>query len=128
MDKKTIERYLRIYPDIDKEIDRLETELNDIQEKIKKYKNSSNTFSVSALNTFQSAYDSCSEELCNAITARVAIRKAYYALKPTQKGIIAYRFWQNRRIRWVDVAQEFQYSRKHVEKIYAQFLLKVDTF
>ncbi len=120
MNKKQLEKYLAIYPKIDIRISDLENELKDILKKIEKYKNS-NIDATSILKALRTAYDSCQEELEETITAKSTIRDALRKATPTQRDIIEYRFWQCKRITWADVAEEFNYHVKSVERLYGNF-------
>lgn len=121
MNKKKLEEYLIIYPNIDNQIDNLENELDNLLKKIEKYKNS-NIDASSILKTLQAAYVSCNEELGETIKAKAAIQKAFHKATPTQLNIIEYKFWRRRRTTWADVAEEFNYHPKSVERIYGNFM------
>lgn len=87
MDRKTMEKYLTMYPDIDKEIKRLQDNLDyyateeekyhamEIPEKQKKI----------MLQIIKGAYASCTKELQEIIKAKHVIEHVFHEISPVQK-------------------------------------------
>lgn len=124
MDKKQMEKYLKMYPEIDREIERLQGNLEYYASERERYQKAviPEKERESMIKTIDRAYRGTASELHEAIQARRTIEMALNAATPFQRTIIEFRFWQKRRVLWADVAEQFNYHQKSIERIYGDFV------
>lgn len=127
MERKVLEEYLRIYPEINEEIHRLEMNIRDLKKK-KRYYESIDTderkYIDSIIDSINEALRLSSEALEKNLAAKKMLDKSIPKMDIKRKKIIELRFWrkQYRPMKWSEVAAELNYSVKHVEKIYRKVL------
>ncbi|MFA5322142.1 MAG: hypothetical protein WC373_05655 [Smithella sp.] len=124
MDKQQVEKYLRMYPEIDEEIERLQGNLEYYKSEKEKYRKKlmPEDEKKSMLDTMCDAYKETLVELQDIMVAKRAIERALNAATPLQRTIIKFRFWQKKRVLWAEVAEEINYHAKHIERAYGEFV------
>lgn len=129
MDRKTMEKYLKLYPEIDSEIEKRKEELKFYQSQRERIinLNMSKEYTDSLLENINTAFSSCANELQEMIEAKIKIDRALNIISPVQKEIIKCRFWKakGRPTPWEDVADELCYHRVHVLRLYKDALNKM---
>lgn len=129
MDRKAMERYLIMYPEMDAEIEKLEEELNYYQSQKNKIisMNLPKEHTDSILEKINYGYLSCANELQEIIEAKTKIGIALNDMTATQREIIEYRFWETkgRPTPWDDVAYELCFHRVHIMRLYKDALNKM---
>lgn len=128
MDRKKIEKYLRIYPHIDKEIARLENELANLKTKKEKY----NTFQIDeSVNDILETIEKTSREYLSDLNELYKIKsfipKALNRLTTIEIEIIRLRLWDEKYsvAKWSDIAKAVNYHKKSAERLYRETLKKV---
>jgi len=127
MDRKTLEEFIRMYPDIDKEIRRIEDEVERLQKVIQDYQSFDNSKLPDVVHVIESVVDAANEalkyqkeRLIQLHEAKIKFEKALAKLTPEQRAVIELRYWngQYRPTRWKEVAKYLNYHVKSVERIY----------
>lgn len=124
MNKKQVEKYLMLYPEIDREIERLQNDLEYYASEKDKYQKKAipEENRKSMIEIIDKAYHDTLSELQELIQAKQKIRKILNTATPLQRKIIEFRFWQNQRVKWTAVADEVNYHPKSVERIYGELV------
>lgn len=136
MDRKTFEEYLKIYPNIDEEIERTEKEIERLKNVIREYHfqliDSHKIPEVShviegVIDAANSALRYHTERLNQLRIADFKIRRAFAELSLDERKIIALRFWNNSYFpaKWRDVASALKYDRCTVERKYKKIIERV---
>jgi hypothetical protein len=125
MNKKQVEKYLKMYPEIDEEILRLKGDLEYYESEKGKYKN--NTFmpeegKKEMIDHLNSLHAECMRELCEVMRAKQMIQRGLRHATELQQMIIQKRFWVKIPLKWEDIASGMNYHRTYVERQYKSFL------
>jgi hypothetical protein len=98
MDRKVMERYLKMYPELDKELERLHGDLNYYVDEKAKYQGMKlpEEQKENMLQTIEGACASCTKEIQEVMKARFAIERTFRDISPLQKEIIQQRFWSSK--------------------------------
>lgn len=127
MDRKTLEEYLKIYPEIDEEIQRTENEIERLKTVIQDYQAIDlNKFPevdhviTGVINAANSALRYHTERLRMLHETKAKMEKAFTKLSFEQRKIIELRHWngQYRPTKWKEVAKRLNYHEKSVERLY----------
>lgn len=124
MDKTTIEKCLKVFPEIDKEINRLETEIQKLKiYKEEKLKNKDFYGEAGIKSLFETADAVLGEyrtELNDLCTAQIKINKALPKINDEQRKVIEVRLWNNQELptKWSEVAEKLNYHRVYAERVY----------
>ena len=124
MDKKLIEKYLKLYPRIDEEIKNLEDDVDFFKTEIAEYESRS-IFSRNDTENLESAKEGLQEaaDLCfEHMKAKLAIRRA---LSIFNRQLIELHFWKSETAKWDEVAKEMGISKRTAAKMYKEFIEKV---
>jgi len=129
MDRKTFEEYLKIYPNIDKEIKQTESEIERLKNVIREHHfqliDSHKIPGVShviegVIDAANSALQYHVERLKLLHETKAKMEKSFTKLTFEQKKIIELRYWngQYRPTKWKDIAKRLNYHEKSVERLY----------
>lgn len=127
MDRKALEEYLRIYPEIDDEIKQTENEIERLKKVIQDYQTIDyNKFHgiehviVGVIDAANSALQYHMERLKLMHEMKAKMEKVWTKLSLEQRRIIEFRYWngQYRPTKWKDIAKKLNYHEKSVERIY----------
>jgi DNA-directed RNA polymerase specialized sigma subunit len=115
MDKKLIEKYLKEYPDYEKEIERCETEQKDLESKYLKYSSASynnSNYAKNMLATVEETLNDIAQELKKLYAVEMTIRR----MNRIQRKIAKLRFCEGKS--WDDIAKELKFSKGYVQRVY----------
>ena len=125
MDKKLIEKYLKIYPQITDEIDRLDSEIKRAIDRKHICQEASipEAQKKPMLESIEETFEICSMDYREAILAKCRIDREMRWLSEKQKKIIELRFWKEPElVEWSEVAKALNFHRSYVERIYRKVL------
>ena len=129
MDEKLIEKYLKIYPKIKEEINRLDSEYFDILKRREECEKTSMPAECKKgmLETIDAVLDDCSKELRNAFATKLSIDREFMWFNEKEKKVIELRFWNDQLYptEWSEVAKVMNFHRSYVERIYRKALNKI---
>jgi DNA-directed RNA polymerase specialized sigma subunit len=126
MDKLIIERYLKIYPNIDEELLRIESEIKFLDERKALYLSEKipGWYRDSMMGTVNASYEQWQYDLNELKEAVQKICKALPKMNCIQKRVIELRFWNGKETptKWCDVAQKLSFHEKSIERIYKKII------
>jgi DNA-directed RNA polymerase sigma subunit (sigma70/sigma32) len=98
MDRKQMERYLKMYPELDNELERLQGDLKYYAAEKMKYQSMKlpEEQKKNMLQTIEGACAACAKEIQEVMKARFAIERTFRDISPLQKEIIQRRFWSSK--------------------------------
>ncbi len=117
MDKKEIEKYIKLYPRIDEEIKSLEDDLKFFGEKKIEY--STRNFD-DIIPEIDKGISEKKTELSNMLKAKIKISIALTNADNRCRNIIDLHFWKHKS--WDDVGSEMSISGKHAQRVFSEFL------
>lgn len=127
MDRKTLEQYLKIYPNIDEEIRRTGDEIDRLKDVIQEYQGINRDKFPEVEHVVENVIDAANsalqyhtERLRLLYETKAKFEKVITKLTPEQRKIIELRYWngQYRPTKWKDIAKKINYHEKSVERIY----------
>jgi hypothetical protein len=124
MEKKQMEKYLKMYPEIDREIERLKGNLEYYAAEKEKYqkKDMPEDSKNEMIEHIDRMHAASTRELCELMEAKHIIQRGLRQATDIQHNIVKQRCWQDRPLRWEDIANGMNYHRTYVEKQYKIFL------
>lgn len=128
MDKKLIEKYLKLYPRIDEEINSLKDDVAYFESEKTKYADQKvlGQEYTDMDNMFMSIKEGLEEKqklLCEHIMARISISRALSGTNTRQKKVIELRFWNKKDLlKWDEIAGKMEISKRQAEYLYSDFI------
>ncbi len=125
MDRTTLEKYLRIFPEISNEIIRLESEISDLESAKLKFNNyPPDEYTNSVLESIDAALESSKYDLKEIFNAKTKISRSLSTLTIKQRKIIELRFWNNQFSprTWKEIAGALKYNHVYVQRLYKNAL------
>lgn len=122
MERKVMERYLRMYPELDKELERLQADLEFYAAEKTKYQDMTlpEEQKKSMLQTIDAACDSCTKDIREVMIARFAIERTFRDISPLQKEIIQQRFWSSkgRPDTWEAISDKLRFHPVYLKRLF----------
>ncbi len=129
MDRKVMERYLKMYSEIDKELERLQVDLDYYAAEKVKYHcmELPEEQKKSMLQTIEAACASCTNDIQEVIEARLAIARAFRDISPLQKEIIQQRFWslKDRPDTWEMIGDNLCFHPGHLKRLFKDVMDRI---
>jgi DNA-directed RNA polymerase specialized sigma subunit len=126
MEKSIIEKYLKIYPNIDEELIRIESEIKFLDERKMLYLSDKTPqwYRDSMMETVNASYEQWQYDLNELKEAVQKICKALPKMNCIQKKVIELRFWNGKEAptKWCEVAQKLTFHEKSIERIYKKII------
>lgn len=129
MDRKAMERYLKMYPELDKELERLQGDLDYYAAETKKYQSMEipGEQKKSMLQTIEAACASCTKEIQEVMKAKFSIERAFRDISPLQKEIIQQRFWSSKGMpdTWETIGDKLCFHPGHLKRLFKDVMDRI---
>ncbi len=129
MDRKVIERYLKMYPELDKELERLQGDLDYYAAEKEKYQGMElpEEQKKSMLQTIEAACASCAKDIQEVMKARFSIERAFRDISPLQKEIIQQRFWssKDRPDTWETIGDKLRFHPVYLKRLFKDVMDRI---
>jgi len=133
MDRKAMERYLKMYPVMDKELERLQNDIDYYIAEKEKYQGMKlpEEQKKSMIQTIEAACTSCTKEIQEIMKARLVIERTFRDISPLQKEIIQRRFWcsKERPDTWETISDRLSYHPTYLKRLFKDVMVRlISTF